>query len=408
MAGLDSILQDRLLRLEQAGVRRRLRPLEAAPGVVVTDSAGARLRNFSSNDYLGLATHPAVRAAAADALREHGAGATASRLICGSLPPHRDLEQALARFKDTEAALAFSSGFAAALGVIPALVGPGDFVVLDRLAHACLVDGARLSGARLRVFRHNDPADLERLLAWVDRQRKPGADAESGRVLIVTESVFSMDGDRAPLREIVEAKRRHQAWLLVDEAHGTGVLGPGRRGGIEELGLRCGTDVEVTFGTLGKALGAGGGFVAGSAVLADYLVNRARSFVFSTAPPPATAAAARAALEVVASAEGGERAARLWSRVHDLHAGLRAQGWELPPPASAILPLHVGAEDAAMRLSAALRDEGFLVPGIRYPTVPRGRARLRLTLSADHEPGDVGDLLAALERAAGRSGVRPA
>lgn len=394
---------------------------------------GGELVPFSSNDYLGLSRHPRVCAAAAVAAQEWGAGAGAARLVCGSWGVHHGLEEALASFKGTERALTFSTGYATALGVIPAVVGPGDCVVLDRLSHACLVDAARLSGARLRVFRHNDVEDLERILRWADGARfrgfRAGAGlgaagggragevgavgagvdeigAGGGRVLIVTESVFSMDGDRAPLREITELKERHEAWLLVDEAHATGIAGRGRRGVIEELGLEG--RVELPMGTLGKALGAAGGFVTGSEALVDFLVNRARSFVFSTAPPPAAAAAATAAVLLVQSEEGAGLVARLHANVKAMHRGLSAAGWTLPPPVSPILPLPVGEEGDALRLAAALREEGYLVPAIRYPTVPRGRARLRVTLSAVHDPEAIAGFLAALERARTRMGLSPA
>jgi len=384
--------------------------MAAAEGVLV---------QFSSNDYLGLALHPEIRAAAAAAAAEWGAGAGAARLVCGTSEVHEALERALAAYKGTESALTFTSGYAAALGVIPAVVGPGDCVVLDRLSHACLVDAARLSGARLRVFRHNDTEDLDRILRWAAEARGRGfrngtgsrgmasgvEGGTGGRVLIVTESVFSMDGDRAPLREIVELKEHHGAWLMVDEAHATGIAGPGRRGVIEQLALEG--RVELPMGTLGKALGAAGGFVTGSATLIEFLLNRARSFVFSTAPPPAVAAAATAAVGLVRSAAGADLVARLQANVETMHRGLIGLGWMLPPPVSPILPLHVGDENAAVRLAGALREVGFLVPAIRYPTVPRGRARLRVTVSAAHEPDDIAAFLSVLPKALSRAGLRP-
>ncbi len=409
METLDSVLSGRLASLETLDRRRELRELRPQDGTRLVEAVGgAGLRNFASNDYLGLASHAALRAAAAEAVDLFGTGAGASRLVCGSLTVHHALERELASFKRTPAALAFGSGYSTALGTVPALVRAGDFVLIDRLAHACLVDGARLSGARLRVFRHNDMDDLARLLGWVDARRASarsrGSNGE-GRALIVTESVFSMDGDLAPLRELVALKELHGAWLLVDEAHATGVLGPGGRGAIEALGLTG--RVEVAMGTLGKALGAAGGFVAGSAMLTDYLVNRARTFIFSTAPPPAAVGAALAGLQILASPEGAARLADLWARVAELHRGLADLGWVLPAPTSPILPLIVGAEGAALALAAALRAEGVLVPAIRPPTVPPGRARLRLTVSAAHDAADIAFLLAALRRALDRTGVRP-
>lgn len=408
---LRDALEHRLADLDQAGLRRQLQTLQGLPPRSV-EFNGHPVLSFASNDYLGLARHPDLLASLGQATSTFGAGATASRLVCGSLPPHALLEHALATFKSTEAALAFSSGYATALGVIPALVGPGDIVLLDRLAHACLVDGARLSGARLRVFRHNDPDDLRRLLEWAARHSAPppaatpASSRRSSHTLIVTESVFSMDGDRAPLAALADLKDRYGAWLLVDEAHATGLIGPRRQGLIEALGLTG--RVEVTLGTLGKALGCAGGFVAGERVLRDYLIHRARSFMFSTAPPPGVAAAAARAVELVASEEGARRATALWERITLLHQGLVQLGWPLPPAESAILPLIVGPETHAVRLAAALRDEGLLVPAIRYPTVSRGRARLRLSVSADHHPDDVARLLAALARAQAKTGITPA
>lgn len=425
MDAFETFLRRNLDDLAARHLRRSLRACRPEAGVAVSTAEGRR-RVFCSNDYLGLARHPEVMAAAAEAARSEGAGSGAARLVCGTLASHERLERCLAEFKGTERALAFSSGYATATGVIPALVGPGDCVVLDRLAHACLVDGARSSGARLRVFRHNDVEDLERILKWADEARHrgfrlgagkggdrgaiesgatEGDRKDCGRVLVVTESVFSMDGDRAPLREIVERKTRYGAWLMVDEAHATGLAGDRRRGVVEELGLEG--RVEVTMGTLGKALGAAGGFVAGSAALVEFLWHRARSFVFSTAPPPATAAAAAAAVALVRGPEGEARVARLRRNVDFVHRALVQAGWTLPPPLSPILPLLVGAEADAMRLSEALDEEGCWVSAIRFPTVPRGRARLRVTLGASHAPEDLDVLLEALRRATNRTGIGP-
>lgn len=418
----EHFLNEQLADWDRQRLRRRLKVARPVSGKRVATEEG-ELLVFSSNDYLGLSRHPAVVAAAVQAVETEGAGAGAARLVCGSTEAHARLESALAAFKGSERALSFSSGYAAALGVLPAVVGPGDCVVLDRLAHACLVDAARLSGARLRVFRHNDLDDLERILRWTDEARTrgfrsdpeagtgagtgagAGGRTEPGRVLIVTESVFSMDGDRAPLREIVALKAAHDAWLLVDEAHATGLCGAGRRGVIEELGLEG--RVELPMGTLGKALGTAGGFVSGSVVLIDFLVNRARSFVFSTAPPPAVAAAAAAAVELVRGEEGAVRVARLGANLEAMHAGLVEAGWTLAAPVSPIVPLHVGDEGDAVRLSEALRGEGLLVPAIRYPTVPRGRARLRVTLSAAHDAEDIAAFQRGLARALNRTGLAP-
>ena len=385
---LAEVLRERLRELEEQDLRRELRWLDSPQGTRI-QVQGRRCLNFAANDYLGLANHPFLKEAAIKAVARDGAGAGASRLVCGSLTAHRELEEMLADFKGAEAALTFATGYAAMLGTITALVGKEDVLVVDRLVHACIVDAARLSGAKLRVFRHNDLEDLERILRWADSRRR----AARARTMIVTESVFSMDGDQALLAEIVDLKEKYGAWLMVDEAHATGLYGVGRRGLAEELGVQ--SQIEVQMGTLGKALGAAGGYICGSRVLIDYLVNRARSLVFSTAPVPAAAGAAAAGIELVRSAEGERRRKLLWERVGQARAipGLAAANGR-----SAILPLMVGDEAAAVELSSALLREGIFAPAIRYPTVGRGKARLRLTLSADHTEAEVTTLGEALRR----------
>lgn len=385
-------LRRRLDGIREQGLWRELRRLDAPAGRWI-ETGGRRLLNFASNDYLGLAAHPALCEAATEAARRFGAGSGASRLICGSLAPHHELEAALADFKGAEAALAFSSGYATALGAIPALVGTGDVIVLDKLVHACIVDAARLSGAKLRVFAHNDLADLESILRWAEARSRPAGEP-AGNVLVVTESVFSMDGDQAPLTELVKLKDQFGAWLMVDEAHATGLYGRQGRGLADALGVA--DRIEVQMGTLGKALGAAGGFIAGSRELRELLINRARSFVFSTAPVPAASGAATAALDLVRGAAGEELRAQLWARVRQLRDGLASLGWPVPAEPSAILPLIVGDEAATVELACRLRDAGFFVPAIRYPTVARGAARLRVTVSATHTPEDVEGLLRAL------------
>jgi 8-amino-7-oxononanoate synthase len=383
----DQELEARLTALREQGLHRELRRIDSPPGTEI-EFNGRRVLNFSSNDYLGLSTHPALRAAAAQAARDYGAGTGASRLICGSLKVFHELEERLARLKGAEAALTFSTGYAAALGSITALVGTKDIVILDKLSHACLVDAARLSGAQLRVFRHNDPEDLERILKWADTQRT-GPDRP--QVMVVTESIFSMDGDQAPLQQLVDLKDRHGAWLMVDEAHATGVYGARRSGLLEALGLSG--RVEVQMGTLGKALGASGGFLAGSRQFISYLVNRARSFIFSTAPAPAAAAAALAAVDLLGTPEGAALESRLWRNVDYLRTLL-----PLPNvPHSTILPVMIGEEQRAVAAFEELLRQGFFVPAVRYPTVARGSARLRVTLSAAHEPGQIQALAAAVK-----------
>lgn len=393
MDDLENELGARLDALKAEGLYRELRRIDS-PQDSVVEIGGRSTVNFSSNDYLGLANHPLLKQAAIDAVASHGAGSGSARLICGNLAPHCELEEALAEFKASEAALVFSSGYAAAMGAIPALVGPGDVVVIDKLSHACLVDAARLSRAKLRVFAHNDLNSLEKILQWADRRRAEGRAAASARTLIVTESVFSMDGDIAPLLNIVELKERYGARLMVDEAHATGFYGEHRRGLIEEFNVS--ERVEIQMGTLGKALGASGGYVCGSRTLIDFLINKARSYIFSTAPVPAASGAAKAALEIVQSDQGYERCQRLWNCVDLIKNTLIRLGWELPTVRSAIIPLLVGAEERASALSARLLDGGVLIPAIRFPTVAKGAARLRLTASAAHDADDLQLLFTAI------------
>lgn len=396
----DAELGRRLEEIRTANLYRQLRPVASPQGARVSLD-GVELRNFSSNDYLGLANAPELRAAAVRAVERYGAGAGASRLICGSLAIYHELDETLAAFKGTPAALSFSTGYAAAVGTITALMSKEDVIVLDKLVHASIVDAAWLSGAKLRVFAHNDLNELADILRWADQRQAGGtsAPARRPRTLVVTESVFSMDGDLAPLRELVMLKEQHGAWLMVDEAHATGLYGLHRRGLAESLGVA--DRIELQMGTLGKALGAAGGYLCGSTQLRDYLVNRARSFIFSTAPVPAAAAAAAAGVRLVQSPLGEARCTRLWERVRQLSQALAGLAPQTTPALvgngqSAILPFIIGEESAAMRVSAALRERGCFVPAVRYPTVARGTARLRITVTADHSPDDLDCLVGAL------------
>ena len=370
---IEEFLAEKLHRIDASHLRRRLRRIDSPQGPeVVID--GRRVINFSSNDYLGLANEPFLVEEFQRAVRDFGTGSGASRSISGTLAPHIRLEETLASFKNLPAALATGSGHATAVGVIPAMVGPGDVVILDKLAHACLIDGARLSGATMRIFRHNDIGRLEELLLWASRKHP------SARVLIATESVFSMDGDIAPLEEIVNLKERHGAWLMLDEAHGLGVLGEDGRGLAHALDLH--ERIEIHMGTLGKAVGVSGGYIAGSRNLVDFLINSCRSFIFSTAPPAAQAAAARASLDWIAGPAGRKRIAALaGNRTH-----LRDLCPEILPgiPPTAIVPIPVGDEARAMQFAARSLDAGVFIPAVRFPTVSKGRARLRLTLTATH------------------------
>lgn len=379
-------LNQRLESLRAQNLFRELRAVDSPQGPRI-QLEGRSVLNFSSNDYLGLANHRAVKQAARDAIEKFGAGSGASRLICGSLAPFQELDESLAEFKQTEAALSFSTGYAAAIGAIAAIAGRDDIIILDKLVHACIVDSAKLSGAKIRVFGHNDLDHLEDKLKWAAEQNA----ASAARVLIVTESVFSMDGDTAPLREIVALKEKYGAYLMVDEAHATGVVGKSGRGLADHLGVA--DRIDVHMGTLGKALGASGGFICGSRALIDLLINSARTFLFSTAPVPAAAAAATAAVKLAQSAEGDAFRERLQSRVRQFEPGIwnRESGIQ-----GAIIPIIVGDEKRALRAAASLLEQNIFVPAIRYPTVARGQARLRITLTAAHSSEDVACLSDAL------------
>ena len=388
---MQDLFAEELEELRAHSLDRHLREITIAQGPEV-EIGGRRLINFSSNDYLGLANDPRLRKAATSAVNEFGVGAGASRLITGNLSPHLSLERALAKWKGTEASLCFSSGYAAALGTIPAFVGKDDVIVLDKLCHASLIDGARLSGAVLRVFPHNHVGKLESHLEWARREHS------GRRVLIITESVFSMDGDRVPLRELVDLKKRFSALLMLDEAHAVGVIGPNGRG--LAMAENVSEEIDVQMGTLSKALGTSGGYICGCRTLIEWLINRARSFIYSTAPPPAIAAAALAAVDFLASPEGEERRLLLWERISLMQDLLRRTGLKEQDVAahSAIFPWIVGDEKAALDLAAALQSEGFLVPAIRYPTVAKGAARLRLTVTAAHEAAQIRELCDAIKR----------
>jgi 8-amino-7-oxononanoate synthase len=388
---MRDLFTEELETLRARALDRHLREISSAQGPEVKID-GCRFINFSSNDYLGLANDPRLREAATSAIDKFGVGTGASRLISGTQSPHLRLERALAEWKGTEAALCFSSGYAAALGTIPALVTKNDVVLLDKLCHASLIDGAKLSGAVLRVFPHNQLRKLESLLEWARLKHA------AKRVLIVTESVFSMDGDRAPLRELVELKKRFGALLMLDEAHAVGVIGPNGRGLAAAENVS--QEVDVQMGTLSKALGASGGYICGARTLIEWLINRARSFIYSTAPPPAVAAAALGAVDFLASPEGEERRLLLWERIRLMQQLLPRAGLKGEDVAarSAIFPLMVGDEKAALDLAAALQSEGFLVPAIRFPTVAKGAARLRITVTAAHKTAEIEALCEVIQR----------
>ena len=369
---LQAVLDD----LAERQLLRRPAVLSSPVGATVTVD-GRELVCLCSNDYLGLAGDETVKAAAIDAIGRWGVGAGASRLVCGTTDLHRQLERRLAEFERTEAAVVTSTGWMANKVAINALAGPGDLILCDKLDHASILDAAGGSGAVMRTYAHRDVDRLERLL---QRHR-----AEHGRCLIVTDSVFSMDGDLAPLSELVSLKRRYDARLLVDEAHATGVLGEHGRGAAELLGAKEGVDVVV--GTLSKALGALGGFVAGPRALIDVIVNTGRAFIYTTALPPAICAAALAALDIVA--DQPERRRKVLSMAADLRDRLASAGVDTLGSQTQIIPIVIGSVEAALAASARLLDAGFLVPAIRPPTVAPGTSRLRVSLSAVHDPADV-------------------
>jgi len=377
--------EEELAELEAASLRRTLR-LVNSPQLTHAHIDNSPLLNFASNDYLGLANHPAVRAAYIDAVENWGAGSGSSRLISGSLKPHRQLENYLAEAKTTEAAIVFATGYAASVGTLSGLLRKGDTVILDKLSHASLIDGARLSGATIRVFPHNDLEKLEKLLT--STAAKASTDS---RVLIVTESVFSMDGDIAPLLEIIALKEKYGALLLVDEAHGLGVYGPSGMGLAEHHG--CSSGIDLHMGTLGKSAGVAGGYIAAKKAFIDLLVNRARSFIYSTAPPPAQSAAALTGLQIIRSDEGSELRKKLWSNIQKF-----AEYSQQKIPSSAITPWHVGDSSSALVLSKKLQEQhAILAPAVRFPTVPPNTARLRITLTAGHSHQDIGNLCSALD-----------
>jgi 8-amino-7-oxononanoate synthase len=346
---------------------------------------GKELVHFGSNDYLGLASDRRIAAAVLATIQEVGWGSGASPLILGRSVYHERLEQRIAQFEGTEAALIFTSGFAANSGTVASLVGAGDVVYTDRNNHASLLDGCRLSRADVRTYAHGDWQALSRLLGRADKHR---------RRLIVTDSLFSMDGDLAPLAELADLADRYEAMLLVDEAHATGVFGGRGRGVAEQLEVE--DRIPIRVGTLSKALGGAGGFVAGSRALIEWLVNRCRPYVYSTASPAAIAAAAMAALEIVD--EEPERRQTLLERADALRGALIEQGWNIGRSVSQIIPIVVGDPKRAVELAAALRQRGLFVPAIRPPTVPEGQACLRVSLTYAHTPEMIDALLAALRQ----------
>ncbi len=373
--------EEELSALEARGLSRHLEPLTTAQGPVIEVNGEGPLINFSSNDYLGLANDPELKAAAIAALHQWGTGSGASRLVTGDSAAHRALEKAIAGFEGTEAALLFNSGYAANLGLLSTVCGEGDVLFSDALNHASLIDGARLSRAKTVIYPHRDLAALAQLLAATPGRRR----------LVVTDAVFSMDGDRAPLQGLAALCEQTGAGLMVDEAHSTGVCGPSGAGLCEELGIVP----ELRMGTLSKALGGFGAYVACSAQVRQWLFNRARSLVFSTSLPAAVCAAGMMA--IVRVRRDGALRERLWTNIRFFSAGLKRLG--LPAHQdSAIFPVVIGSPDAAVEASARLRAAGLLVKPIRPPTVPEGTSRLRFALSAGHTQAHLSVALAELKK----------
>lgn len=380
-----------LLSLKSHNLYRTLRGVEGPPSSrTVVDGRECIL--LSSNNYLGLAEHPAVKAAAIEAVSRWGAGAGGSRLISGNLSLNGDLEREIARFKGTEAAIVFNTGYMANLGSITALTGKGDVIISDQLNHASIIDGCRLSRAETKIYRHKDMCQLEEIL----RQSRGNR-----RRLIVTDSVFSMDGDIAPLPEITALAEEYGAMVMVDDAHATGVLGSRGAGAADYFRLEG--KIPVQMGTLSKALGSFGAFVAGPQELIDFLKNKARSFIFSTALPPAAIGAAMAAIKLVEN--DPEIRQKLWDNASYLRAGLENLGYRVLSCESPIIPVLIGDDEKTMRMAGRLLERGVFAPGIRPPTVPPGTGRIRVTVMAVHSRNDLDEALDAFKKAGKEAGV---
>jgi glycine C-acetyltransferase len=390
MKGLEH-LEREIETWRQEGVFRPLTEIESEQGSRVV-IRGKEVIQLSSNNYLGLTTHPRLKEAALEAVRTYGAGTGSVRTIAGTFSMHERFEEKLARFKLTEAALVFQSGFTANVGVIASILGEEDVVISDELNHASIIDGIRLTKASRRIYRHADLDDLEKALK----------ETQSARTrLVVTDGVFSMDGDIAPLKEIVELCERYDAIVMVDDAHASGVLGKNGRGTVDHFGLHGRVHIQV--GTLSKAIGVLGGYVAGSRTLRDYLIHRARPFLFSTSHPPAVTAACSAAIDVLL--EEPELIDRLWENTRFFKEGLRKLGFDIGDSQTPITPVIVGEGAKAMALSDALFEEGVYAQGIAYPTVPKGKARVRTIVTATHTREDLQQALDAFERAGKKIGI---
>jgi glycine C-acetyltransferase/8-amino-7-oxononanoate synthase len=376
---------------EHHSLRRYLRQIQS-PCQGTIEIEGKPHLLFASNDYLGLANHPAIKQAAIEGIEQWGVGSGASRLISGTYLPHQTLEQDLATFKGTEAALTFGSGYLANVGCLPSLIGQGGLIIADQLCHASLLDGCRLTRADVKVFHHNDPDHLQKLL---------NKRTTAHQRLILTEGVFSMDGDVAPIPDLLTVAQRFGAQVLIDDAHGTGVMGKHGRGTLEHFNL--GPNTIFQMGTLSKALGVSGGYVAGTTSLTQYLLNTARSFIYTTAPPPAMACAAREALKILQ--QEPDRRTRLWDNRNSMYEGLKALGFSLTSTQSPILPVIIPHARQALEFSHHLMDAGILIPAVRPPTVPKESSRLRITVTSEHTPEHIAKVLHTFKSVGEKMGI---
>jgi glycine C-acetyltransferase len=385
MPGALDYLKERLAELDEQGLLLRERELEGPTGARARFD-GREVINLASNNYLGLSNHPRMNTAAAKAAAELGAGSGAVRTIAGTMSMHRELERRFAAFKHAEDSVMFQSGFTSNAGTVAAILDKGDVIVSDRLNHASIIDGARLSRAEIKVFEHKDAAHADRLLEETK--------APDRRQLLATDGVFSMDGDIAPLPDLVEVAERHGAIMMVDDAHASGVLGMGGAGTVDHFGLHGRVDVQV--GTLSKAIGVLGGFVAGPNVLIEWLRNRGRPYLFSTSAPPAVTAACLEALDIIA--DEPERIERLWTNTRSFKASLHELGFDTGQSETPITPVITGEEEATQAFARRLFEEGVFCPAIVFPTVARGQARVRTIVTADHTEADLAEALETFGR----------
>ena len=380
-----NFIQEELKELEESGLYRRLRTITSNQESNVT-IGGKKYISFSSNNYLGLANHQKVKEKAIDAIVKYGCGAGASRLIVGTMELHTKLEEKIAHFENKPAAILFCTGYVANVGIVTSLVGRGDAVIVDRFNHASIVDAARLSGARLLVYPHKDMERLEYILKHYEKYK---------RKLIITDAVFSMDGDFAPLRKIVELAKEYNAMVMVDEAHATGLLGDNSRGLCEHFGVQ--EDVDIIMGTLSKAVGSLGGFVVGSHELITYLHNKARSFIYTTALPPAVCAASIAALDIIEKDKNLKE--KFWKNVNMVKRELIKREFNLMDTESHIIPVFISDARTTMEISRYLYENNILIPGIRFPTVSQDKSRLRITVMATHTHKEITKLISTMEEA---------